>query len=56
MSAWRDTVELVGASDAADDAFEAALQSVDPLTCEVLRALVRDSSYVEPRVVSHLRD
>ena len=39
-----------------DDAFEAALVSVDVTTREGLRALVSDSSYVSPRVVSHVRD
>lgn len=38
------------------DPFEAALASVDPAMQEELRALVIDSSYVDPRVVSHLRD
>ena len=38
------------------DAFNQALASADPAVQEVLRALVADSAYVEPRVVSHLRD
>lgn len=38
------------------DAFETALESVDVATAAALRELVRDRSYVEPRVVSHLRD
>ena len=38
------------------DAFDQALASADPAVREVLRTLVADSAYVEPRVVSHLRD
>lgn len=39
-----------------DDAFEQALASVAPDVREALRDLTLDSSYVEPRVVTHLRD
>lgn len=38
------------------DAFDQALASADPDVQEALRELVADSAYVEPRVVSHLRD
>lgn len=41
---------------AGDGAFEAALASVDPGSRDALRDLVADASYVEPRVVAHLRD
>jgi hypothetical protein len=39
-----------------DDAFEQALSSVSPGIRDALRDLTADSSYVEPRVVTHLRD
>lgn len=38
------------------DAFDQALASADADVQEALRSLVADSAYVEPRVVSHLRD
>lgn len=40
----------------AGDAFDQALASAEPDVQEALRAIVADSAYVEPRVVSHLRD
>ena len=45
-----------GAEELMVGAFEEALGSVDAQTAAALRELVRDASYVEPRVVSHLRD
>lgn len=45
-----------GPSTFGPGAFEEALGSVDAPTAAALRELVRDTSYVEPRVVSHLRD
>lgn len=40
----------------AGTAFDEALASVDPEIAAELRELVRDSAFVDPRVVSHLRD
>lgn len=38
------------------EVFEEALASAAPAVQEALRTLVADSAFVEPRVVSHLRD
>lgn len=42
--------------DAGGTPFDEALASVDPAIAAEIRELVRDTSFVDPRVVSHLRD
>ena len=46
----------MGMDPSNDDAFEQALSSVAPDVRDALRDLTVDASYVEPRVVTHLRD
>jgi hypothetical protein len=38
------------------DELEQLLDTVDPVVKELILQLVADSSYVTPRVVSHVRD